>query len=48
MCLIEPATFSAETHVPMTTPLLAVSVRLRCTTCGERRVHVRPEPYLIC
>jgi hypothetical protein len=45
--LVEPGVYSAETRVPMTTPLLAITVRLRCTSCGARKVHVRPEPYAI-
>ena len=28
----------------MHTPLLTISRRLRCTRCGERKAHARPEP----
>jgi hypothetical protein len=45
--VVEMAEFSAETGVPMTTPLLAIALRMRCTRCGERKVKVAPEPYAI-
>lgn len=43
--IIGPSAYAAEVRTPMSTPLLAISLRLRCTACGEKRVHVRPEPY---
>ena len=36
----------ATTHqLDMNTPLLTISRRLRCTRCGKRKAHARPEPH---
>ncbi len=41
----EPRAFAEEHGLDMTTPLPTISLRLRCTKCGERKAHFRPEPY---
>ena len=42
---VEAETFAGETGLDLRTPLLAISWRLRCTRCGERKAHANPEPY---
>ncbi len=41
----EPQAFADEHHLEMTTPLLPISRRLRCSKCGSRKCGCRPEPY---
>ncbi len=43
----EPLAFADEHHLDMTTPLLLISRRLRCSKCGSRKCGYRPEPYTI-
>jgi hypothetical protein len=40
-----PRAFAEQHALPMSTPLLSIARRLRCTRCGERKAHCRPEPY---
>ncbi len=41
----EPGLFAKEHHLDMTTPLLSIAKRLKCTHCNERKAHCWPEPY---
>ena len=36
--------FAMGHRLDMLTPLLTISRRLRCTRCGYRRAHAKPEP----
>ena len=31
--------------IDLDTPLLRVSLKLKCTKCGQRKSYCRPEPY---
>jgi hypothetical protein len=41
----EPRAFAEEHQLELTTPLLLISRRLRCSKCGSRKCGCRPEPY---
>ena len=41
----EPEAFAGEHQLEMTTPLLAIARRLRCSHCGAKKAHCWPEPY---
>lgn len=43
--IVGPGAFAIELRLPMTTPLLSIALRMRCTACGEKKVQVWPEPY---
>jgi hypothetical protein len=41
----EPGIFVNEHQLDMTTPLLLIARRLRCSKCGSRKCGCWPEPY---
>lgn len=40
-----PMIFAGEHQLDPATPLFSITMRLRCTHCGERKGHCWPEPY---
>lgn len=40
----DPTEFAAEKGLALTTPLLAIALRLRCQSCGKKQVQVWPDP----
>jgi len=42
---VDALAYAAEARLSADTPLLAISRRLRCSSCGERHVSAQPEPY---
>jgi len=42
-----PRDFATTHDLEMTTPLLIIAGRLRCTQCNERKAHCWPEPNSI-
>lgn len=41
----DPAEFAHAKIIAMTTPLLLIASRLRCSKCGAKKALVWPEPY---
>lgn len=40
-----PLDFAAQRNLDPSTPLLVITIRLRCTRCGKRKGWCSPEPY---
>ena len=43
--IVGPIEFADARKLDHRTPLLRISQALRCSRCGERKAHCRPEPY---
>jgi hypothetical protein len=43
--VINAVVFSERSGVDLDSPLLGVSLKLKCSKCGQRKSYCRPEPY---
>jgi hypothetical protein len=43
--MVPPRKFAERHGLVMTTPMLSISRRLRCTRCGAKKGGCRPEPH---
>jgi hypothetical protein len=41
---IDPKVFEERHKLPLSTPFLSISLRLKCTRCGERKAYCKLKP----